>query len=232
MCRYIYTILFFICVIGVLAVGTANAQRPGAQSRNQNKNKKDKEPEYPPLPTDKRLLALHQKFVNDAEKLAGEYEKGRDLDRAKSVYEEILKLVPQYESARAKLEAIKSKEASAERALFTVKANLGWQDTGIKVIEGKPIAIRAAGTWTYTLEADLNAEGMSIPEELKDFNLGCLIGAVDTGNREDFKPFVIGAEKSFVAEKPGKLYVRMYDIEPKDNDGFLKLEFMGSFDKR
>jgi len=113
-----------------------------------------------------------------------------------------------------------------------VKANLGWQDSGIKVVEGKPLAIRATGTWTYTFEADLNAEGMKIPDELKDFNLGCLIGAVDTGNPEDFKPFVIGAESSFVAEKSGKLYVRMYDIEPKDNDGFLKLEFMGSFDKR
>jgi hypothetical protein len=58
---------------GKPAGAKANSSPGDAGTRNTG-DKKDKSPEPPPLPNDKRLLALHLEFVKKAEKLAAEYE--------------------------------------------------------------------------------------------------------------------------------------------------------------
>lgn len=203
------------------------------QARNNqnraNRQQADEKPEPAPLPNDQRLLALHRNFIQQAEKLALEYERGKDFDKAKAVYGEILKLVPQYEAAQVKMSAINQMELTAGRARFDVQADEAWQDTGITVIAGKPIAIRAYGTWTFTFTAELSPEGIAIPKELKEYNLGSLIGSIDTGAGPGQNIFVVGPEKSFVAEQSGRLYLQMYDNNVRDNSGSLKVEFLGSF---
>lgn len=227
-----------VVAAALLSPLAARAQRPNQPGNPNQRNNTDqgrndkKEPELPPLPSDKRLLAIHLKFVKEAETLAMEYERDKDWDKAKDAYREILKLVPQYTAARSKLEAILQREATANSAQFSVQADAGWQDTGIRVIAGKPVAIRATGTWIFTLTAELGPDGMQVPKELREYNLGSLVGVVDTGEPQESKPFVIGAEHEFVPEKSGKLFVSMYDNNPKDNKGFLKMEFLGTFDKK
>ena len=201
------------------------------QSRN-NQSTDNKKNEAPSLPSDKRLLALHKSFVTEAEKLAGEYERDREWDKAKDVYGEILKLVPQYTTALDKLNAIKQREATANVDSMEVSAKKDWQYSGIILQEGKPVTIRAQGNWTFVLEAQTTPDGIVIPKELREFKLGSLIGYIDTGDLKNDKPFEIGAEKSFIAEKTGKLYLRMYDSDPADNSGSLKVEFAGSFTKK
>ncbi len=209
------------------AVPASWAQRPGPSGGDQ-----DRREDPPRLPDDPQLLALHKDFVDGAMKLAQDYERKKEWDKAKTVYSEILKLVPRYPNAVARLDALRQQEAMASKATFTVKADQGWQDTGLTVEAGKPLAIRASGNWTFTLTAELTPDGMKIPEELRDYNLGCLMGLIDTGNPKDFQPFVIGSEHSFTAEKSGRLFLRMYDVDPKDNSGSLKVDFIGTFEKR
>jgi hypothetical protein len=73
---------------------------------------------------------------------------------------------------------------------------------------------------------------MEIPEELKDFNLGCLVGKIVTGgNPDENKPFQIGKEQTFTPESAGRLYLRMYDHDPSDNKGLLSVEITGTFEK-
>ena len=225
------TLMLIATAIVTMSLSTAYGQTRTNQNRNNPKDS-DEKPTPPPLPTDQRLLALHRTFVQQAEKLALEYERGKDFDKAKAVYGEILKLVPQYESAKAKMAAINQMELTAGRARMDVKADKSWQDTGITVIAGKPIAIRAYGTWTFTFTAELSAEGIAIPKELREYNLGSLIGAIDTGRGPGENIFVVGPEKSFVAETTGRLYLQMYDNNVRDNEGSLKVEFLGSFDSK
>jgi len=196
------------------------------------KKEKEEEPKHPPLPDDQRLLALHLEFVKKAERLAKEYETAKQYHKAADVYVEILKLVPQYPAARNKLAAIRKMEATAQKVLFTVQANKGWQDTGVTVQPGRPVIIRAGGVWTFNLSSQLGPEGMTIPEELRDYNLGCLIGAINTGNPKELKPFVVGSQYSMIAEKKGRLFLRMYDIKPDDNKGSLKVEILGTFQEK
>jgi len=194
------------------------------------------------LPNDERLLALHRDFVLRAQKLATEYERKKDYEKAKVVYGEILKLTPKYKAVRAKLEALIEREATARKALFTVAADKGWQNTGIRVIEGKPITIRATGSWTFTLTAQLSPDGMTIPKELQKFKLGSLLGVIqptqrpaaqskNKKKREGMKPFRIGSETQFIAKETGYLYGSMYDNTHDDNRGVLKLEIQGTFER-
>ncbi len=67
------------------------------------------------------------------------------------------------------------------------------------------------------------------PEELRDYNLGCLIAVIDTGNVDEYEPFVVGSGIRFVADRTGKLYLRMYDVDPSDNEGSLTVRFQGTF---
>lgn len=197
----------------------------------QNKRQKQQEEEQAVLPDDKRLLSLHRNFVKDAEKLAIEYERDRKFEKAMAVYGEILKLVPKYGPAKEKYNLLKQRERNAGSVQLQVDSTKDWQYTGVVVVKGKPVAIRAKGEWTFTLKAKLTPEGIPIPKELRDFNLGCLIGYIDTGDKQKDKPFAIGNGTEFVAEKSGRLYVRMHDSLFKDNDGEIDLEIRGTFEE-
>lgn len=193
------------------------------------KGKKEEKPKVKALPDDKRLLSLHLDFVKKAEKLATEYEGTKDWGKARAVYEEILKLVPQYPSANAKLSEMIQREAGAQKVLVNVKADGDWQDSGIELIEGKPITIQVSGTWVFHLEIETTADGLTIPEELRDFPLGCLVGRIPSDDPKLAKPFVLGSGRQFISERSGKLFLRMYDTDPRDNRGVLKVEIHGTF---
>lgn len=229
--------VFILCgaIACLLAADMVQAQViPGRNFNKQNqKNNGDKKGEQDanPLPNDERLLKFHQEFVKSVEKLAQEYEKGRDYDKAKAAYGEIVKLVPQYGPAKAKFDELTARESTANKHSIEIFANKAWQDTGLRVEAGKPIAIRATGQWVFKLQVGINADGIDIPKELREFNIGCLIGVIDTGSGDpkDFEPFIVGTEEQFVAKKTGKLLLRMWDTDPTDNEGSLKVDFLGSF---
>ncbi|HET6880356.1 MAG TPA: hypothetical protein VFI31_09385 [Pirellulales bacterium] len=184
------------------------------------------------LAADPQLQKIQMKFVIDAAKLAKDYERKNDIEGARSCYEQILRVVPHHPEAQKALERIRGEELTKERKKVLVKATEGWQDAGINVLADRPLTIHAEGTWTFAMKQDLDADGMEIPKDLKDFNLGCLVGKiVSVGDTEDSKPFMIGKEVELTPEKPGRLWMRMYDYDPSDNKGLLNVEIQGTFEK-
>ena len=109
-----------------------------------------------------------------------------------------------------------------------------WQDTGIDLIAGKPLQILASGTWVFHLEVETSAEGLTIPKELRDFPLGCLIGYVSYPgiDPKEARPFVVAGDEPMIVEHSGRLFLRMYDTDPRDNTGVLKVEIRGTFEKK
>ncbi len=209
----------------------ASVQIASAQPRRGNRNN-DANKNSRPAITDKNLLKIHSAFVRDAQKLAENYEREKDWDKAITVYSEITRLVPQYAKAKDKLAQLRSIVANKEQHQTTVDARKGWQDSGVIVEEGKPIRIRAAGTWTFALSAKLSPDGIPIPKELREFDLGALIGYIDTGDAEKDKPFMVGSNHRFVAKSSGKLYFKMHDSNHKDNEGTINVEIVGDFRTR
>jgi hypothetical protein len=217
----------------VLAAATAQPQggRPGGQG-SRNRQDDDEERQPPPRPTDPRLIEIHKDFLTKAEKLATEYERKKELDKAREVYSAILRLVPEYPLADKALQRLQQEEATTDKKVLDVFADKDWQDTGVTIVEGRPVIIEAAGEWTFQMTYKLGPDGIDIPQELRSFNLGCLVGVIASpGAEQDAKPFFIGASTRFIAENSGQLYLRMYDGDPKDNDGKLQVSIQSTFAK-
>ncbi len=210
------------------------SDNPQRDARPRSTDAKPAKPEPDALqpPPDKRLTALHAEFIKKAEKLAGEYERAKQPDRAVAVYQEILKLVPDEPQARQRLDRLRQFEASAGRKIFEVKANGDWQDTGVRVIAGKTLKLAASGTWTLNMSTDLGPDGMEMPKVLKDLKLGSLVGTIEDPTAKELKPFAIGSAKDLTSEQSGPLLVRMHDPDPSDNRGALTLEITGRFDTK
>jgi len=220
-----------------MAIESIAAQRPNKVPRLRRpsdgsaKQSADEEKKLN-LPDDPKLLALHKEFVIKADRLAKEYERKGDYEKAKAVCKEILKLVPNYPKAQELLKEIDNAELIAERKVIDIFANRSWQDTGIQVIAGKPIHIEAKGTWTFHMDHVLGPEGMEIPKELRGFKLGSLLGMIATGDPKKNKPFYVGGKKRLVASSPGRLFLKMHDSDTSDNSGKLTVEIRGTFDER
>jgi hypothetical protein len=227
-------------------VETASAQRTGrrnkdgeqpadAQATDASKDdaekdgKKAEEEEEVKLPDDPRLVDLYRQFVVSAEKLGADYEKTNQFDKARACYEEVVRAVPSYAKGKEHLQQAKDKQATAERKIVTVMASADWQDTGLMLAAGKPVIVTATGFWDFHLSNDVSADGMEIPKELRDFNLGSLIGMIDDGNPKDAKPFFIGAQLEFTSHRTGRLLLRMYDSDLSDNTGKLQVTITSSF---
>lgn len=238
--HYAWTVLVAVLATS-LAVGAAAAPRASRSKKkpqnyeqvSENSQEGGREGEASPEPEDSRLKELKLDFATRYVKLAKDYERAKDTDKARYCYEQILKLFPKNQQAEEALAKITEMELSAESKRCDVKANDGWQDTGVTVIKGKPIAIQATGNWTFKMSQSLGANGMEIPEELREFNLGCLVGIVQTTpDLKDSKPFMIGENFETTFEESGPLLMRMYDYDYSDNSGRLKVEITGTFDRR
>jgi hypothetical protein len=217
---------------GTLAAQKARAKKPPNGGNGSATAGQGSEPKEPELVSDPRLQKLQKDFVIEAARLAKEYEKKHDIEGARTCYEQILRLVPHHPAAEEALKRIRDEELTAEKKQMKVKATDGWQDTGVNVIANRPISIHAEGTWTFRMEAELDADGMAIPEDLKDFNLGCLVGKIVTSaNPDENKPFEVGKDSEFTPEVSGRLLLRMYDSDPRDNKGMLSVEIKGTFEK-
>jgi hypothetical protein len=240
-------------IVGVVAVVAASiavvsvwlAQRPDRPRPNQGPRQGNRQNNPPQpkgdLPADEKLMGLYLNFVRDAEKLAKDYEVAGKVEEARGVYNEILKFAPNYKPAKDKLEQFKEKEATADKKSIDIHANQGWQETGIHTIPGKPIKITATGTWTCKVSQEVGPEGLQVSEELKDCAIGSLVGVVvspaekeSNGKPKEVKlqPFSVGAEMQYTPSTAGKLMFRIYDLKTADNVGKLKVEVMGTFERK
>jgi hypothetical protein len=221
--------LTIMLAAGALAAQKAKNNRNGNTATPTSANAEGDKME---LAADPKLQKIQKQFVVDAATLAKDYERKNDIEGARACYEQILRVLPHHPEAEKALQRIRGEELTKEKKTLRVKATEGWQDAGINVLADRPLTVRAEGTWTFAMKKDLEADGMEIPEDLKDFNLGCLVGKiVGAGDTEDSKPFMIGKEVELTPEKPGRLWLRMYDYDPTDNKGVLSVEIQGTFEK-
>ena len=63
--------------------------------------------------------------------------------------------------------------------------------------------------------------------------LGTLIGVVanSPADLKEDKAMVLDENTDFIAKKSGRLYLRMFDIDPSDNDGKLVVMIQSTFRK-
>lgn len=208
-------------VASILVVSSAAAQqRPRGPAQSQ----------APPEPTvqDPRLLKFQREFVEKAEDLGDEYARKQEWGKAKAVFNEILKLAPQYKTAQDKMDAINRNLIGSNRKVLTINASGDWRDTGINVNKGALLRIAAEGKWTFVFEGD--ADGVEPPRELRDLRLGSLVGYIAIPGDKKPQPFMIGKRREFEAPATGRLFLKMFDTDNSDNQGTMAVEIGGEFE--
>ncbi|HEV3344366.1 MAG TPA: hypothetical protein VG125_28580 [Pirellulales bacterium] len=106
-----------------------------------------------------------------------------------------------------------------------IRADRGWQPSGVLVAKDSAYTCEAGGTWQTTKEGEpVPADGRA------DDGAGKLVGALmteDEGkNYQLGEPFDLGADAVFTASANGKLYLRCQDkwSELADNKGILTVK--------
>ncbi len=186
---------------------------------------------------------LIEEFVNRALRLAAQYEASGNYDRAKRLLKTVLDVSPEEKRARDRLKELEQRELSQNRVVFRVQANRGWQDTGVIVFAGRPVAIEARGEWVFRMTHTVGPDGMQIPKEWREFPLGALIGAIQPITMErpgprrgakkakrdmpQVKPFLVGSKKVITPEYTGRLFLKIHDSDESDNAGNLVVQVSG-----
>ncbi|MGB0599361.1 MAG: hypothetical protein ACPGLY_21970 [Rubripirellula sp.] len=232
----------FLCpfVFLLISVEFASAQSSAAAAarrRQQQMQQKAKEmaENQPQLPSDPQLLTLHKEFIAKAERLAVEYERKKQLDKAREVYEAMVRLVPKYGAAEDGLSRVLGSQRYSDRKLVNVEANKLWQDTGVVLQQGMPVHTEIKGTWKVVYET--GPKGIEIPNEMRPrdnrIKLGTLIGVIASSQAEltEANPFILENGKDFTARKTGRLFLRMFDVDPSDNEGKLYVLIQSTFAK-
>ncbi len=220
-------------LIAILIITTMTCAATAQPPANRRNTKQPTPPKKPSLPDDPQLLGLHKEFVLKAEKLAVEYERKKQFDKAREVYESMVRLVPNFASAEAGLQRILGNQRIQDRKLVTVEANQLWQVSGVTLQAGMPVHTEVKGTWKVVYET--GPKGIEIPKEFQQrdgrIKLGALIGVVVNSPTElkDARPFLIENGKNFTANKTGRLFLRMFDVDHTDNEGKMLVLIQSTF---
>ena len=229
-------ICFSLVQLSTLSAQSPNARRVRQQQQTQQRIKQQMREianNQPNLPSDPQLLSLHKEFIVKAEKLASEYERKKQFSKAREVYESLVRLVPKYSSAEEGLNRMLGSQSRQDRKLMEVMANQSWQDSGATLVKDMPVHVEVKGTWKVVYET--GPKGIEIPAEVRPkdnrIKLGTLIAAIANSPSElaNEKPFILEHGKDFVAKKSGRLYLRMFDVDPADNEGKLYVLIQSTF---
>ena len=227
-----------VAVVGLVAVITIGVFGAGAAVSQVPKTKD----------LDKQHDDILKDFVNRTHKLALQYQQAGQYNKAKDTLDLILKVSPDNQEAKAMLDKMHKQELSENKKVVKVLANKGWQKTGVQVVEGKPFVIQVEGEWVFVMRRTVPPDGLEMPDDMKKFPLGALIGAIDAeepaaaaapqkkgGNRENDarRPFLVGAQKTFDrAPATGTLYLKIHDTDESDNQGQLTVTISGQVRER
>ncbi len=193
--------------------------------------KSEREKKTVTLPSDDKMRGLYMDFFKEAVRLATKYERENKPEKARQVYADMTKLFPDYKKAREKLAELEEKEATADRKTITISANERWQDTGIRVIAGKPLRISCVGTWTVNFSHNIDANGVELAAGQRSFKLGSLIGAIFESKDKKPTPFAIGSQTELRPSQSGRLILQMHDVDHADNRGRIRVTIQGTFDR-
>jgi hypothetical protein len=237
-----FAILLILSLLSPFLSGSASslsAQSPSA-ARNARQlqqkiqqQRREAAANQPKLPADPQLLGLHREFIVKAEKLASEYERKKQYAQAREVYESLVRLVPKYATAEAGLKRVLNSQSLQDKKVTEVFANQPWQDSGAILREGMPVHVDVKGLWTVVYKT--GPKGIEIPKEMKPrdarIKLGSLIAVIANSPADltEARPFVLEGGDDFIAKKSGRLYLRMFDVDPSDNEGSMFVLIQSTF---
>ncbi|MEZ6067012.1 MAG: hypothetical protein R3B90_15230 [Planctomycetaceae bacterium] len=113
---------------------------------------------------------------NSADSPAATSREGDD-EMAQSVLQQILKINPEDEASKAKLEEIRNRVFEENQQFVEVDASKGWIASGVTVRKGEPIRLAAEGSYKFIVTAELGPDGFPSKSIETDMGEGVPAGA-------------------------------------------------------
>ncbi len=181
-----------------------------------------------------------QQYLAGLAELATVYDQSGETEKAQATLKEILKVAPDNEAVKSKLEELENRIFDERKREFEVDASKGWISTGLRVTKGQPVRLAAEGSYKFIVNADLGPDGFPSDDVMRDMGAGVNCGALmatimpepTQRNRKPSpsKAIMIGAEKQFQPEMDGVLLLRL-NVPPNARCiGKVKVRVMGNIE--
>jgi hypothetical protein len=244
-------VLVLVCLIAgcwlsaqtCLILSTTSAWGQDRKAKSSTKSKTKKTANTSSL--DAKANEIQTGFIKNAEELANDYYEAGDYDKARILLKSIQALEPEHPNLDTKLKRLDEESLVSNELDLDVNSHGGWEAAGIILTEGKPIRIKAEGTYKLAVAGTLGPAGLPVGNPLEfagDLPVGALIGVVmntDNTPRDDKekerdkkkdRPFLIGEGCDYTPVRTGPLLLRINAPENK-NTGKVKVQISGNLKK-
>ncbi|MBX3444781.1 MAG: bacterial transcriptional activator domain-containing protein [Planctomyces sp.] len=172
---------------------------------------------------DSEAQRLQESFLTGLEDLAQSYEDAGQIDRARSLLQEILKVHPEHPRAQQKLKGYDEAVFAANEVSVDVDAAYGWTATNVYVQQGKPVRFSASGTYRFIVNETLGPDGFptqNVVRDMADAPLGALVGIVmpprtsPDQRQQDLlqgasRPFAVGSGTEYTPTVDGMVFLKL-----------------------
>jgi hypothetical protein len=214
-----------VCSIATL-VGLGANESPAARAKAKAK----------PLPAaalksiEVRAEKAQVGFMREALDIAKEYEDAGEFERAKVMYDAILRLEPDRPGLKEKIQKLDESILSTNEAEFDLDVAAGWSQPVARVFKDRPVRFTTDGDYKLTISQKAGANGLPTENPTTDLlgnvPVGALIGAVYVDNKPG-KPFLIGAQHDWTPDRDGLLMLKVNLPQGHKSTGRIKVTISG-----
>lgn len=217
-----------LCVV-VLAPAVALAQSSGKKSAAATRT------------LDATAQKLEAEFLQGVADLASSYEEAGDKAKAKAMLQAILKLRPDAEAVKEKLQELEESVFTDQQDMLDLDMSKGWVSTGMVVEKGKKLRLESVGSYKLIVNDSLGPEGYQSNSDELFFDgapMGALIGMVippgtvaSHTKGKGPQPFMVGEKKELGPQVTGLLVLRVNAPPGAKCVGRLKVRLSGNYTK-
>jgi len=190
-------------------------------------------------PLDVQADKLQMEYLKGLADLASGYEKVGDIEKSTAMLKEILKIKPDVDSVKKKLEEFEEMVFDKVNQVIEVDTSSGWTNTGIVVFKDKPVRLEAIGSYKFIVNETLGPEGFDDDQAAKDLVSGVPAGALiavvtppqkgrNNRNQGDAKPFEIGKGREVKPKEGGLLLLKVNAPPQAKCIGKIKVKISGN----
>lgn len=220
-----------LLAMGVMHDGVLAQNRQNRQSRQANNQPAPVAQRNSELRSiDVKAHKVQDTFIRDAVDLAQDYEKAGDLERSIQLLEAVLKINPDLEPVKKKIEYLKDNILSANDYTITIEADGSWGKPVGYVRKGKPFRIDVTGTYRFNASVIIGPDGFPEGDIQKQMLAGVRCGALAglvLSKDKPGEPFEVGKERDITPEQSGLLYLKVNAPPGSNCSGKLKTRLSG-----
>lgn len=217
-------------LVAVLALASAAVAQQGGSSKARPATKAAPATSGAVKSIDARVSKLQESFLRETFDIAKQYEMVGQFERAKSMYETLLKLDETLPGVKEKVEQLTEQMFEAIEFEYELDVSKGWVQPGAYALAKRAARIAANGSYEFNLGTKASPEGFRNEDPtsglIDGIPVGTLVGMLLVDGKPT-KPFAIGSSHEWTPEKNGLLMLKINAPSGHRSTGTLKVKLSG-----